>query len=150
MSVQAMNVAEATAALVNALRSDVRLDGVSVSRAQELNESPAACPWVGVYRDSARFYPRTLGVAPGFMNHEISFVVSVQAAGGGSGEDCEDMLEALIANVASVILSDPSLGGTVMTIKEMTVQYRDYSRVDNVYMQTAALYLTAETRVTVS
>jgi hypothetical protein len=150
VTVNTLRVSDTTTAIVARLRGDARLDGVAVSRASEVNERPSGCPWVGVYRVEQRFTPRTVGAGSGFMTHNIDFVIILQAAGGNSGEDCEDMLEQLVSNVVSTLLEDTSLGGTVLMVNNLTVRYQDYSRVDDVYMQTAALYLTAETRVSVS
>ena len=150
MTITVLKASDVTAAIGRMMEGDPRMYGVSITRAQEVNERPSGCPWVGIYRTSQQFTPRTLGAGTGAMNHELTMVVVLQAAGGQSGEDCEALLEELVANAASVILGDTSLGGTVLIVKSMEVQYQDYSRVDNVYMQTAALYITAETRVAVS
>lgn len=150
MTAQPSNVANVTAALVAALRQDNRFQSVAVSRAMEINEQPSACPWVGIYRGSQRFVPRTLGATSGFMNQQIDLIAVIQAAGGTSGDECEDRIEELIASVISVVLSDISIGGTVHMVTGLDLRYRDYRHDGSAYMQTAELYITAETRVTVS
>lgn len=146
------NIASVTRALVAQLENwpQVRALGVQVSRSEPLNEDPGSCPWVGVYRDSVEYTSKTLGFGTGYRDANVSLVVAVQQANPKSGQDCEDELEALVTEVAAAILTDVTLGGTVRGITNMKVLYADYRRVGDSFMQTAAVYLTAQVPVTVS
>lgn len=148
MSAKVTRASDVTQALANQLQAEQRLGSATITRSAPLNEMPSACPWIGVYRSQQEFAPRTLGAYAGGMSHKLALVVVLQAAGGSSGDECEDLLEALVSDAIGAILDDQSLRGTVQTVIGMTVNYADYARVEGTYMQTAALYVTVETRIT--
>lgn len=144
------NVAAITAALVEQLANWAGIAAlkVNVGRANELNETPGDCPWVGIYRDRVRFVSRTVGMGSAMRDQQVSLVVAVQEADGVSGEKCEDRLEALLAEVLAAILTDLTVGGRVRMIEDLEVRYADYRKVaGGSYMQTAAVYLTAVVNV---
>lgn len=149
MSVSVTPLSYVTQAISEQLSAEQRLAAATITRASPLNEMPAACPWIGIYRSQQVFSPRTLGAYAGGMSHVCSLIIVVQAAGGSSGDECEDHLELLVADTVGALLDDMSLRGTVQMITGMTVQYESYSRVEGTYMQSAAIYLTVETRVSV-
>jgi hypothetical protein len=148
MSANVIRASAVTQAILDQLQAESRLSAATVTRSAPLNEMPSACPWIGVYRSQQEFAPRTLGAYAGGMSHKLALVIVVQAAGGSSGEECEDLLEALVSDTIGAILDDQSLRGTVQIVTGITVNYADYARVEGTYMQTAALYVTAETRIT--
>jgi hypothetical protein len=148
MEITPVNVAAVTDALVQLLRA--RLANTAIGRASELNEDVNNCPWIGVYRDNVRYEVRTLGYGSGMRTQRITLVVAVQESDPDSGDKCEDRLEALLVRVVGALLSDTTLGGTVAVIENLEVRYADYQKVGNSYMQTAAVYLTAQTTVNAS
>ena len=147
-TVTAVNVSTVTAALVSLL--DEALGNVAVVRAEEINETPGNCPWVGVYRDNVEYVIKTLGFGSGMREQRINLVVVVQESDGTSGERCEDRLEELLKNVVGAILSDVTLRSTVQVVTDFQVRYADYRKIGGGFMQTAAVYLTAVTTVLVS
>lgn len=148
MNVTPVNVATITDALVQLLTD--ALPNVEVGRAEALNEDINHCPWIGVYRDTVRYQIKTLGFGNGMRDQLVNLVVAVQQGDPDSGEKCEDRLEELLAQVCGAILSDATLRGTVHVITDFEVRYADYKKVGSSYMQTAAVYLTAQTTVSVS
>lgn len=148
MSAHVIALSAVTRALAEQLSDEDRLAAVTVTRSAPLNEMPSACPWIGVYRSQQELAPKTLGAYAGGMAHTATLIVVVQAAGGSSGDECEDLLEDLVSDTLGALLDDQSLRGTVQMITGMAVHYADYSRVEGTYMQTAAIYVTVETRVT--
>lgn len=149
MPVSVTTIAAVTQALQALLSEEQRLAAANVTRAAPLNEMPSACPWIGVYRSSQELAPRTLGAYAGGMSHTMQLIVVVQAAGGSSGDECEDLLEQLVSDALGAVLDDLSLRGTVQTVTGINVNYQDYARVEGTYMQTAVIYITAETRVSI-
>ena len=74
----------------------------------------------------------------------MRLILLLQQADIASGESCEVALEALVQSVLSVLMTDATLGGAVQTLDEIEVQYPDYQKTaDSVFMQTAAIYITA-------
>lgn len=142
-----INVATISAKIVDILRDHEGLQDATVERSEEVNEIPGRCPWVCVYRAGVDYPSRTLGLGTGYRLQRIEFIVYAQHADGTSPDECEDRLEALVVNVISALLSDPTLRGTVATIDEFSVRYVDYDRSEAGYMQTAAIYFTAVTSV---
>lgn len=143
-----VNVATVTAAIRAMLLND--LQNVTVDRSGAINETPGSCPWVGVYRGSVNYAFGPMGFGSGFRMQEIKLVVLAQQSHPSSGENCEDLLEALVAQVMSALLTDVTMGGTVRNIKEIEVIYADYKKIGTSFMQTAAVYLTTEVPVSVS
>jgi len=150
MIVTTVNVATITNALVQLLRNWPALQNVTVGRAEELNETPGACPWIGVYRDNVEYIIKTLGYGSGMRDQRVVLVAVAQESDGVSGERCEDRLEALLREMVSAILSDVTIGGSVRVIEDLSVRYADYRKEGGSYMQTAAVYLTAVTTVQIS
>lgn len=117
--------------------------GVTIERGARPNEELQASGWIGIYRQSVRLEPRTLGTDAGSRRQYVELVLLVQEQHAMSGEDCEDKLESLLQRTMGAILSDGSLGGTVDMVGEIEVRYTDYLRNDStsMYVQTAALYV---------
>ena len=148
MNIVPVSVSAVTQAVEARLRVDPRFKDVTLARSEEINEIPAACPWVGVYRADCQFPTRTLGAGPGYRHQRISVVLLAQESDPGSGAACEDRLNELVNMLVSSLLSEPTLGGVVHTIDDFSVRYPDYRRVDDdVYMQTAMILFTAITTV---
>jgi len=138
------NVSQVTKAIVTQLRADHRLTDARIERSEEVNSIPSQCPWIGVYRQSVQYPSRTLGLGTGYRGQRVGVMLLLQQADPSSGEACEQALESLVQTVLSVLMTDSTIGGSVMTIDEIEVQYPDYQKTaDSVFMQTAAIYFTA-------
>lgn len=138
------NVATITRAIFEMLRDDtsVGVDGVLVERSAEPNMTPTEKGWVGIYRDRIDYPPRTLGMGSGYRQQRISLFLLVQESDSSSGEECEERLEVLLQKCISVLLSDPSLKGTVQALDDFSVLHEDYSKSDGVYVQMAKIEFT--------
>ncbi|CAB4169974.1 hypothetical protein UFOVP1082_46 [uncultured Caudovirales phage] len=148
---KAVNVSDVSKALVAMLSDDQNLADINatICRSEVLNETPAMCPWLGIYRVMVNFQPRTLGVGGvgGSMRQLIDMAIVAQQSDGTSGEQCEDRLEELMAALCSALLSDTTVRGTVQIMSEMSISYDDYKVSGEQFMQTAILRATYETRV---
>jgi hypothetical protein len=142
-----LDVSQVTDALVNQIRAWPGCVNTNVSRAQELNKEPSQCPWVGVYRDRVNYVPKVVGLGTGAQEQQMYLVVVVQESHPTSGEQCENALERLVREVMRAILNDMRLtvdgSGLIRNMADLSVQYSDYRIVGGIYMQTAAIYLTA-------
>lgn len=138
------NIANVTQAVFEMLRDapDVGGKGVMVSRSEEPNETPTLHGWVGVYRDRIDYPTRTLGLGGGYRNQLIRLFLLVQATDASSGSECEDRLEELLQKVIGVLLSDPTLKGTVDTLDEFSVIHQSYEKSGGMYMQKARIDFT--------
>lgn len=145
MNITPVNVALVTEAVVAQLKAADALQAVTVERAEAINEDASRCPWVGVYRTRIQYPSRTLGFGAGFRGQKIGLLIIAQQSDATSGAQCEDRLEDLVQKVLGSLLTDPSLGGVVDTLDDVTVTYPDYSRTEMGFMQMAAVYVTALT-----
>jgi hypothetical protein len=139
------DVSTITRAVFEMLRDDpaVGVSGVQVERSAEPNMTPTEHGWLGVYRDRIDYPPRTLGMGAGYRNQRIRLFLLAQESDPTSGEECEDRLEKLLQNSIGVLLSDPSLKGTVQTLDEFSVLHEDYSKTSNgIYIQMAKIEFT--------
>lgn len=143
-----INVAEVTQSVLKMLKNDARLEQVTIERAEEVNKEPKVDGWVGIYRVRIRYPTKAIGAGVP-REQAVSLVILVQQSDHQSGRACEDALEELVRNVLSVILSDESLGGKVDILdpNEFEVRYENYNKIDNIFMQTAAIYITGLVRV---
>lgn len=149
MAVTVVNISSVTKALISMLTEDSKLSesNIAAMRAEVINEDPGMCPWVGVYRSGVRYSPRTVGAGPGAMKQTIDLILVVQQSDGTSGEQCEERLESLIADVTSVILTDTTVKGLVHALMGVNISYDDYRVAGGQFMQTAVMRMTYETRV---
>lgn len=136
-----VNVSTVTQAIKTTLEASTDLTGVTITRADAVNEDiNIACNgWVGIYRSQQDLPPRSTNT----RNQNIQLVIACQAGSLASGEACEDALELLIKNVLEQILADPTLGGTVINIAEsLTVRYEQYIKQGDGFMQLATIFVT--------
>lgn len=146
------NVATITQAVLEMLRDapDVGVAGVEVERSCEPRMTPTAHGWVGVYRERIDYPARTLGMGGGYRNQLIRLFLLVQETDMTSGAECENRLEELLQKVIGVLLSDPTLKGTVQTLDEFSVSHESYDKSDGVYMQMARIDFTGVIPVSAS
>lgn len=114
---------------------------VDIDRSCEEKLTPTAHGWVGIYRDGIQYPLRTLGMGSGYRMQQIRLYLLVQESDPTSGSECEDRLERLLQKVVGVLLSDPSLKGTVNTLDDFSVSYRGFIN-DGMYLQMARIDFT--------
>lgn len=137
------NVSDITQAIEVMLNDaiDVGQAGVLIERSAEEKLTPTEHGWVGIYRDGIDYPLRTLGMGSGYRNQLIRLYLLIQESDPTAGDECEDRLETLLQKVVGVLLSDPSLGGTVQTLDAFTVAYRAF-KGDAGFMQMARVDFT--------
>ncbi len=121
-------------------------EGYTVVRNEPRNEDPSMAAmkaWVGVYRGRIRYRKLTTGMTPWIAEIEID--VEVQVASMQDGEDVEDKLEAATNEIIGVITASRNIGGTVQTIKEITIE-DELNENDTTYYQAAIITIVAEQR----
>jgi hypothetical protein len=146
MTIVPINFSDVTRAIESMLNDAPTIGqaGVKVKRSDEINESPTAHGWIGIYPDEISCPPRALGMGSGYRNQLIRPFLLVQHNDLTSGADCEERLETLIQKVVGVLLSDTSLKGTVQTIGEFTVRRVKFDKSEGIYMQMARIDFTGE------
>lgn len=106
---------------------------------------PNKTPWIGVFRDSIRHTPRTLGHNQ--WQSRMVFNVVVQAASLKDGEDCQILLDSYVREVTAAILSDLTFGGVVdmTTLAEVQYNYVETDR-ESFFYQSAIITVNSEGR----
>lgn len=134
-----INVSEITGAVFAMMNDDPWLieRRATVERSEVINEDENRTPWIGIYRTGVQYPSRTLGTGAGYRRQNVGLALIVQASHPDSGEKCELELEELLQNVIRVLLNNESLKGTVDVLEEFVVEYQNYGKVGNTYMQTA-------------
>lgn len=128
--------------------AEVGVKGVLIERSAEPRMTATPHGWVGVYRERIDYPPRTLGLGAGYRNQLIRLFLLVQESDPTSGDECEDRLEELLQNVIGVLLSDPTLKGTVQTLDEFSVVHESYDKNDGIFVQMARIEFTGVIPVT--
>lgn len=144
MIITPVNVSEITRSVYEILRDDPTIGGagVLIERSGEIQKVPTVSGWVGIYRDSVSYPPRTLGLGTGYRNQLIRLFLLLHESDPTSGEECEDRLESLLQRVVSALLSNESLKGTVDTLDEFSVVQQSYDKQDNMFFQYARINFT--------
>ena len=127
------------------LQDDPELDGVRMSRAEVVNESPslAANGWVGIYRRRIDYSPRNLGVPPNNYEGTLVFDVVVQSTNAKTGADSEDALETLVKKVLDRIVQVPRTYIDTFTNAAVAYTYIE-SNQKSLYFQAALLTMEAK------
>lgn len=146
-----MNVAQICEALKDLIKADTsNFDGVIVERDEFVNDDPdqARIGWIGIYRNRVKYNPDSLGAAYIGRYHlnPITLTLIIQVTDYDSGEACADRLEALIASVISLLLTNDSISGLIDYASRMEVSYAYDPRSDKgkLYMQTAIMEIDLE------
>jgi len=145
--VASKDISAITKALKDLLNNDQDFEHVMVSRAEPINDDPANCPWVGIYRRDLEFNPRTLGMTSGHRDYRGNIVLIVQASSLASGASCEDELDAMVKNIVDSVLTDPTIRSSIEMLHEVVVSYSYDSASDDdyeAYHQSAFIQLTVE------
>ncbi len=145
-----INVGEVTSAVVQMFEEhpDIGQSNVTVERSTEPTEDPGTEGWVGVFKGSVTFPPRTLGYGSGYREQIIRLAASVRMSGFETGEDGETALENLVQKVVSCLLSDCTLRGTVLELSEdFEVQYPTLNSKEEEFLQVANVFFEAIARV---
>lgn len=143
-----INVALVSAATINQLEQDGELNAaypaLRIERSEYVNEDPNRTPWIGVFRSSKAYRPRTMGRHARSWDGEVEVMILVQYASLKSGASAEDELEDLLSYVENALVKDTTIGGTLEILNSLGVRYsyRSGDEPHNVYFQQATLTLT--------
>lgn len=135
-----------TAALVKQLKDDPELIELQaeISRNRYINMNPENTPWIGIYKNSVPYDPRSLG------RHSTSFKASpdlrIIAQMGGLDEiKVEDRLEELVQRILDAVWSDSTFDGQVDMVTGFDVQYSfEESKSVDQYFQWAIISVKLE------
>jgi hypothetical protein len=148
-----INVGDVTAALVAMLEEHPMIGnaGVTVDRSTEPPEDPGTSGYVGVFKGSMRFVPKTLGRGTGYREQNIRLALSIRMSGFEDGEEGEIALENLVVQVVSCLLSDTTLRGTVDNLgNDFEVQYPLLKDKEDEFLQIANVFFEGLTNVRIS
>lgn len=146
-----INLSKVTQALTDQLKNDSELIAIDaiIERGQYINMNPDRCisaPWIGVYKATAVYDPRTLGRNSQSWDGLISIRVIVQAAHGEDGSICEDRLEEWLAKVLDAAWSDSTWKGEIDMLTNLAVDYT-YNETDSKTLIFQQATLTIEARL---
>lgn len=107
------------------LKNDTRTADMRIKRMGVVNEDPnlAMNGWVGLYADTVRYGPRTIGGGNRHWDLTPTFRIIVQAVDRMDSAKAHEKLEQYIKKVLDVFLSERTLGGHLDTLTEMTITY---------------------------
>lgn len=118
-----------------------------VKRGEYINMDPDLAvdsPWIGVYKSTAVYDPRTLGQHSQSWDGLIALKIVVQAAHGADGSKCEERLADWEAKTLDALWADPTLGGTVDMLVDMSAEYSyEETKSESLYFQWVTLTITA-------
>lgn len=149
MTITPVNASEVTQAVEAMFKDDSVLMSLNcmIERAEPVNEQPSRCPWLGIYRTGVQLPSRTLGMGSGYRYQRVGFAVIAQQTHPETGAECEELLEALVQQTLSILLSDESLKGNVDVLDQVEVTYQQYGQVQDAFMQTAIIQAIGITQV---
>ena len=115
-----------------------------IERAAPVNIDPDYCPWVGVYKGTSQYVPRTMGHHSTTWQLTVTprVVLQVWAA---KGHEAEDELEELVQLVVGLMFRNFTLNDTVSMVVGCSV---DYGFIESdrttAFLQMASVTVTAE------
>lgn len=97
-------------------------DSERITRGEYVNRDAAVTPWLGVYRQPVKFSAKNLGNGPGSWEVKSRITILAQAHADG-GKEAEDVLCDLVDAVLDALIQDLSFGGTVGTVREISIEW---------------------------
>lgn len=119
----------------------------TIEVAEQINEDPTRCPWVGIYPARCGFPSRAAGFGAGMRYQNPEVFVVCQQMHANDGRTCLELLGELVKAVTGAILSDFSLKGTVQMTTDFDVEFSGYQKVNDAIMQTATIRVVGQTTV---
>jgi len=120
-----INFNDITKAIEEILNSDPEINNFmnrkDVVVGEIINYDPNQTPWIGVYRGTVKYEPRTLG-SMGNWEGSPSVKIIVQATDIRSASQCEESLEQYVQHIINAMLADTTLNGTVDIITSFDVE----------------------------
>lgn len=143
-----INFNEITNAIKSILEGNLAVreftNGRNIVQGEVINYDPNQTPWIGIYRGSVNYEPRTLGSDNNWEGFP-SVKIIVQATDIKSASRCEAALEGYVKIVIDAMLEDTTLKGTVDIITSFDVE-QGYIETDRntTYFQGASITFNME------
>ena len=140
-----INPSDITRAIETAFNTDPVFNTFTIERAELVNENPALCPWLGIYRESIDYAPETLGLGPDHWTAIMTLTLIVQSSNFGSGTQAEDDLEGYVKSVITKMFEDTTIRGSVDMINAIKVSYSYIAEDEQtLFFQSALIEMTLE------
>lgn len=142
-----INISDITQAVVEQINNypAIRAKDFNVSRSSYVNYDPDLTPWVGVYKGTATYTPRTMGRHARSWTFVAEINIVVQASHFGTGAEAEDRLDEYLQIINDALWADPTIGDTVSMITSLGIDYTyEYTESETTHFQWAVLKLTVE------
>lgn len=140
-----INPSDITRAIETAFNTDPVFNTFTIERAELVNENPAICPWLGIYRESIDYAPETLGLGPDHWTAIMTLTLIVQSSNFNSGTQAEDDLEGYVKSVITKMFEDTTIRGSVDMINTIKVSYSYVAEDEQtLFFQSALIEMTLE------
>jgi len=144
-----INVSDITKALKNIFDNNATMikEGFTIERSEYVNLDEGRCPWIGIYKNTNKTDPATLGVHNSSWSSEITLKLIIQASHLNSGAECEDRLDRYLKQVKDAIWTEPTIGGYVEMVTGFDIEYLfEETESEEAYFQWAIINVTLEAR----
>lgn len=144
-----LNFSVITSALQATLEADADLSaaGFKIEVGDYVNTDPNRAPWLGIYRTSIQYDPRTCGRSDSSWQGIITLRLIIQATHMQSGAACEARLEGYIKNVLDAVWADETWQATVDMVTGLDVEYSyKEDEQQSIYFQWAMVTVKADAR----
>ena len=140
-----INPSDITRAIETAFNTDPVFNTFTIERAELVNENPAICPWLGIYRESINYAPETLGLGPDHWTAIMTLTLIVQSSNFNSGTQAEDDLEGYVKSVITKMFEVTTIRGSVDMVNAIKVSYSYIAEDEQtLFFQSALIEMTLE------
>jgi len=136
------NITQAIETILNAQLSDYKIVRNEL-RNVDPNQATWGKGWIGIYRGKLDYEPHTTGATPWLVSADV--IIEIQVASMTSGDDAEDKLQDAEQEVLNALVTDLTLGGTVLMTNGFSIEY-DYNEDEQVYYHAAVITVRGELR----
>lgn len=143
-----INFTVITKALEMQFKNAPKMQDFIISRGGILNLNSGNTPWVGIYRNTVLYEPKSLGRGARNWKTDIEIRLIVQATNLESPEKAEEELEEALENTIDSIELDRSIDKTVGVINGYEVTNYSYAEMEEATLafQQAEIIIKAESR----
>ena len=141
-----LNMKDITTAAKDLLEQN--LQGYTIVRNEQRNMDPNIAAsgngWIGVYRGSIDYNPKTCGGVSPYLA-EVEIIIEIQAASMQSGSDAEDRLQDAEQAVINVLNDNKKLGGNVNQNMGYSIEY-EFNADETIWHHSAIITARYEVR----
>ena len=140
-----INPSDINRAIETAFNTDPVFNTFTIERAELVNENPAICPWLGIYRGEIEYTPETLGQGSDYWTAILMLTLIVQSSNLGSGTQAEDDLEGYVKSVITKVFEDTTIRGSIDMINALKVSYSHVAEDEQtLFFQSASIEMPLE------